>query len=86
MEREKAALGVFITLEPPTQPMRVEAAAAGYYQSDVWQRDVPRIQIATIEELLAGRRPDIPRSQQSPYAQATRIRRPEGTQPPLAGG
>lgn len=48
-----------------------------------WQRDVPRIQIATIEELFAGRRPIIP-GQVLPYAQATRIRRLEGTQPPLA--
>ena len=31
MEREKAELGVFITLQPPTEPMRQEALSAGVY-------------------------------------------------------
>ena len=31
MEREKAEIGVFITLQPPTEPMRQEALSAGVY-------------------------------------------------------
>ncbi|GDX41231.1 hypothetical protein LBMAG21_15230 [Armatimonadota bacterium] len=61
MVREKAQLGFFITLEPPTQPMKNEAASAGYYQppSGVGRR-VECVQIRTIEELLQGREFDFP--------------------------
>ena len=31
MEREKAEMGLLVTLEPPTGPMLQEAAAAGFY-------------------------------------------------------
>ena len=55
VERENAALGLFITLENPTREMRREAAAAGFYHSDLWQRDFPKIQLLTIRELLEGR-------------------------------
>ena len=54
VEREQASMGLFITLEPPTQPMTKEAVSAGLYHSEVWQRDYPKIQIRTVEELLAG--------------------------------
>lgn len=54
IEREGAALGVLITLDPPSQPMKSEAAAAGYYTSPGWGRDYPRLQILTVEGLLAG--------------------------------
>jgi hypothetical protein len=33
IEREKAPIGVLITMERPTQPMRSEAASAGFYQA-----------------------------------------------------
>ena len=42
MEREKAEIGLFITLEPPTAPMRKEAATAGFYEpSHFPQSQVP---------------------------------------------
>jgi len=31
LERVKAPIGVFQTLEPPTRPMEKEAASAGFY-------------------------------------------------------
>jgi len=71
LEREKAALGLFITLEPPTRDMRQEAASAGMWYSGLWQRDYPRIQIRTIEDLLGGRRFELPQSL-PPHAQAAR--------------
>lgn len=58
VEREKAAIGVLITLEEPTRAMKAEAAAAGFYTSP-WGKH-PRLQILTIEELLAGQRIDRP--------------------------
>jgi hypothetical protein len=53
-------LGLYITLEPPTEPMRVEAATAGFHSSPWWERDLPRIQIFTVAELLEGKRPELP--------------------------
>jgi site-specific DNA-methyltransferase (adenine-specific) len=52
LEREKAEMGLFITLEEPTQPMRKEAASAGIYRSEMHHKDYPRLQILTVEELL----------------------------------
>ncbi len=60
LDREKAAIGVFITLESPTRDMLAEAASAGFYHSPGWNRDYPRIQILTIEELLASKTVDMP--------------------------
>jgi site-specific DNA-methyltransferase (adenine-specific) len=76
VEREKAALGVFITLEEPTRDMRTEAASAGFYTSPGWGRDFARVQILTISELLSGKAPDMP----PPYGtfkQAERVNEPK---------
>jgi DNA modification methylase len=53
IEREKAEIGVLITLEDATKPMVTEAAAAGFYKSP-WGSH-PRLQILTIAELLEGK-------------------------------
>lgn len=58
IEREKATMGWFITLEKPSRPMRTEAASAGFYASP-WGKH-PRIQILTVEELLEGKHFDCP--------------------------
>lgn len=84
MEREKAALGLFITLEPPTRDMRTEAVAAGFHHSELWQRDFPRVQILTVEDLLVGKRPEVP-GPMSPYAQAQKVPVKEGKQLGLEG-
>ncbi|MBI2861750.1 MAG: restriction endonuclease [Chloroflexi bacterium] len=83
MERERADLGLFITLEPPTEPMRQEALGAGFYRSDLWQQDYPRIQICTIEQLLAGTMPKLPRWAAGGFAQAPKLQRREGVQKEL---
>ena len=79
VEREKAALGLFICLEEPTRDMRTEEAAAGFYNSHLWQRNYPKIQIRTIEDLLAGRGFETP-MRQGAYQAATRVRPQEGEQ------
>jgi DNA modification methylase len=53
IEREKAAIGIFVTLAKPTTPMLKEAVKAGYYQSPAGA-SFPKIQILTIEGLLSG--------------------------------
>jgi DNA modification methylase len=59
IEREKAEIGVFITLHPPTKPMKDEAIDAGYYESP-WGTSHPRIQIIKIAELLDKKGIDLP--------------------------
>ncbi len=55
IEREKnAVMGVFITLEPPSKNMEIEQMEIGYYHSAEFNRDYPKIQLFTIEQLLAG--------------------------------
>ena len=62
MEREKAELALFVTLKPPTNPMRREAAAAGFYTPDAFpEHRFPRVQILTIEDLLSGAQAVYPR-------------------------
>jgi hypothetical protein len=58
LDREKAPIGVFLTLIPPTRPMETEAASAGFYT--LGERQYPRIQIITIKDALAGAKPAIP--------------------------
>ena len=53
VEREKAQIGLFVTLTPPTKPMVTEAASAGFYDSPHYGA-FPKIQILTIEGLLSG--------------------------------
>jgi site-specific DNA-methyltransferase (adenine-specific) len=60
LDREGAEIGVVISFEEPTGPMRSEAASAGFYTSP-WGKH-PRIQLLTVGELLAGKRIDYPPS------------------------
>jgi len=60
LEREKAEIGVFISLHESTEPMRTEAVMKGFYKSKILQKDYPRIQILTIKEILDGKKPNIP--------------------------
>ncbi len=52
-EREKADIGLFISLEDPTAAMVKDAASAGFYQSPNGKK-YPRVQLLTIEGLLNG--------------------------------
>src|SRR5690606_8296854 len=53
VEREKAAIGVLITMEDPTREMRKEAATGEAYLSQ-WGAH-PKIQLLTVADLLAGK-------------------------------
>lgn len=59
IEREKAQIGVFITLNKPTRPMQTEVVSAGYYRSPLG-KDYPKIQTLTVAELLEGKKIDYP--------------------------
>lgn len=61
VDREDAAIGLFVTLEKPTRPMIEEAATAGFYEPKEIVNKYPRMQILTIEELLNGKQAEYPR-------------------------
>jgi site-specific DNA-methyltransferase (adenine-specific) len=69
LEREREPIAVLLALAPPTKEMVTEAAAAGFYESGFWERKFPRVQIVTVEEILGGKRPDIPWGK-APFAKA----------------
>ena len=75
IDREKAEIGVLITFQEPTSPMRSEAAGSGFYDSPGWGKRYPRIQILTIAELLAGKGVEMP-----PLGQVN-ITLPRGSKP-----
>jgi hypothetical protein len=55
IDREQAALGLFVTLAEPTQPMRVEAAALGFHAAPAFPHlRIPKLQLLTIAGLLNG--------------------------------
>lgn len=59
MDREGAALGVFVSLSEPTRGMTQEAASAGLYEYG--SQSIPKLQLLTVEQLLAGVQPGVPR-------------------------
>jgi site-specific DNA-methyltransferase (adenine-specific) len=81
VDREQAAIGLFVTLAPPTKPMKVEAVSAGHYHSP-HSGDFDKIQILTIEGLLNGteapRYPDLSRG--STGSRKARVEEVQGEQ------
>lgn len=82
VQRENAAIGVFITLEPPSRDMITEAVSAGSYHSPGWHTDYPRIQILTIADLFKGAKVQMP-MQYGTFKQAKRVREVAGMQAEL---
>lgn len=84
VEREKAIIGLFVTLTPPTREMKKEAAASGHYESP-HHGAFPKIQILTIEGLLdsteQAKFPDMTYGAQT-FKKAKKEERTE-VQPPL---
>jgi site-specific DNA-methyltransferase (adenine-specific) len=63
--------------------MTTEAVSAGYFSSKTWGKDYPRIQILTIDELLAGKSIDMPPSAYGTFKQAGKVKKKDGTQSEL---
>ena len=58
VDRERAKIGVYISMESHTGPMVVEPAGAGLYDGPTGK--VPNIQLFIIEELFGGKKLRIP--------------------------
>lgn len=59
IEREEAEMGVMITLASPTGPMLSEAASAGFVRKSAHGR-LPRLQVVSVADILAGHTPTLP--------------------------
>jgi site-specific DNA-methyltransferase (adenine-specific) len=70
VEENKAAFGVFITLDHPSRDMRTLAADAGFYDSPFAGAKCPRLQILTIDELCNGKKVQMP-----PHLEAVAFKR-----------
>ena len=55
LEREKAAMGVLISLQPPTKEMVTEAVSAGFYEHKTNAQKYPHLQLRTVKELMDGK-------------------------------
>ena len=86
IDREKAEIGVLISLQSPTKPMLKEAADAGFYKSRYIESGFPRLQILTIDQLLRGETISYPRLLDATYKQAPRVRDKKATTIPLPLG
>ena len=60
VKRENAQMGVLISFNPPTRTMRTNAIAEGVYHSPGWNKDYPKFQLITVEQLLSGVVIDMP--------------------------
>jgi DNA modification methylase len=73
MDREKAAMGALILLEKPTSVMVRDAAAAGFYTPPMSKRRFPRMQLLTVEELLAGKKIEYHERADTTFLKAERV-------------
>jgi site-specific DNA-methyltransferase (adenine-specific) len=72
VDQQKAEMGVFISMREPTAGMQEVAQRSGIYEWPITGRRYPRIQILTVDDLLAGKRADMP-TPFIPYQQAKRL-------------
>ncbi|MGA2331316.1 MAG: DNA methyltransferase [Syntrophales bacterium] len=85
LEREKAAIGVLISMQKPTSDMKTEAVTAGFYESAFWGKKYPRIQLLTVAELLAGKGIEMPPIRQvgATFKKAPKVTKKKGEQQEL---
>ena len=74
LDREKAEIGVLISMEAATKSMLKEAAEAGFYKSPHLEEKFPRIQILTVELLLGGEQMKYPRWVDATFKKAPKAR------------
>ena len=80
LEREKAEMGALLTMEAPTRNMVREASAADLYEAKDLGKTFPKIQILTIEEILKGRKPEIPYHAAATFKKAEKFERKDAEQ------
>lgn len=72
VQQQKAEMGIFICMTEPTAGVLEVVRKSGAYVWPVNQRSYPKVQVLTVEQLLAGERPQMP-TPFLPYVQARRL-------------
>jgi hypothetical protein len=86
LDREKAAIGILISLQPPTAPMETEAASVGFYEHKTNKQKFPRLQLRTVKELMEGKgieRPTSAASYDDTFKKAPESKKKHGEQKEL---
>jgi len=88
LEREKAAIGVLLSMQAFTAPMKTEAATAGFYQNETWKKQYPKIQLLTIADVMAEKQIEMPpiRQVNTTFKKAPKIEEKEKEQKKLFAG
>ena len=63
-------MGLFVTLAKPTAPIKKEAASAGVLDTPFGK--LARLQMLTIEDLFAGKKPAMPPEDPAAFKRAAR--------------
>ena len=61
LDREGAVIGALVTLREPTEPMKKEALATGFYEPTWSSARYEKLQLLTVSDLLAGKQLQYPR-------------------------
>jgi len=72
--REGAIAGLLLALKKPSKQAEAEAAGAGRFQMPEVERSYPKVQIFTVEDYFAGKRPDLPDTSET-LKKAARVKR-----------
>lgn len=86
LDREKAAIGVLISLQDSTGPMDAEAASLGFYEHKMNKQKFPRLQLRTVKELMEGKgieRPTSAASFDDTFKKAPASKKKQGEQTEL---
>lgn len=86
LDREKAAIGILISLQPAAGPMETEAASAGFYEHKTNKQKFPRLQLRTVKELMEGKgieRPTTAAALEETFKKAPESRKKHGEQKEL---
>ncbi|MFA5261561.1 MAG: DNA methyltransferase [Candidatus Omnitrophota bacterium] len=77
LDRDKAAIGVLISMKATTRDMRTEAVTAGFYKSLSYGQ-FPRVQLLTIADLLSGKKIEMPpiRQVNASFKKAPKVEEP----------
>ena len=60
VQRDQADMGILIALNEPTRGMREQADKSGSYEAELTGQTYPKIQLITVADLMAGKRPTMP--------------------------
>jgi hypothetical protein len=86
LDREKAAIGVLISLHDATDPMETEAASVGFYEHKTNKQKYPRLQLRTVKALMEGKgieRPSTVAATDDTFKKAPQSKKKHGEQKEL---